>query len=306
MICILGATGYVGASLARVLATASTEPLVLAARRPHVLASKRWPTHVSIESISEFSAAGFDLVINAIGAGAPARVAALSNEILEITQTWDNRVLTTMSDTTRYVFLSSGAIYGGRFFEPVDERSEIVLPVNRLEFLPPYMLAKLQVEIRHRNLPGRPILDLRIFGYADITIPLDSNFFLAELARCVARGEPFATSPDPMVRDYAGALELADLINCWRIAGAPNMAADLYTEKPVSKHELLKVASSRFGLEVQYDRTKDAPTGAKAVFASNYRKAAILGYNPTRTSIDVVLSMLDAIAGPAHDDAAVD
>ncbi|WP_315763399.1 NAD-dependent epimerase/dehydratase family protein [Bradyrhizobium sp. SZCCHNS2005] len=296
MIGILGATGYVGASLARVLATAQPEPLVLFARRPDILRAERWPEHVSVEAIADFSAKNFDLVINAVGAGAPGRVAALSSEILDITQAWDDRVLTTMSDRTRYVFLSSGAIYGGGFSAPVDEGTEIVLPVNRLDLIPPYTLAKLQAEIRHRHLPRRPILDLRIFGYADAAIPLDSHFFLADLARCVAHSEVFVTSPDPMVRDYAGALELAALIGCWRAAGAANMAVDLYTEKSVSKDELLTLATSRFGLEVEYVRTTGSPTGAKSVYASNYRKATTLGYKPARSSLDIVLSVLEAAA----------
>jgi nucleoside-diphosphate-sugar epimerase len=291
---VLGATGYVGASLARVLAAGSREPLVLFARRPDVLRGERWPTHVSVEAVSDFSAERFDLIINAIGAGAPARVARLNSEILDITLAWDNRVLTTMSDRTHYVFLSSGAIYGGGFSEPVDEESELVLPVNRLESVPPYTLAKLQAEIRHRQLARRPILDLRIFGYADVAIPLDSGFFLADLVRCVARGEIFVTSPVPMVRDYAGAIELAAIVGCWRAAGAANMAVDLYTEKPVSKHELLTLASARFGLEVHYAKNTNSPTGAKAVFASNCRKAAALGYRPTRSSMDIVLSILEA------------
>jgi nucleoside-diphosphate-sugar epimerase len=301
---ILGATGYVGSSLARVLACRASETLVLFARRPEALLAEAWPTNVTIKAIADFSAKEFDLVINAIGAGAPARVAALKNEILDITRAWDEQVLGTMSGKTQYVFLSSGAIYGGGFSEPVDEASSLVIQVNRIESIPPYTLAKLQAEIRHRYLPEQAILDVRIFGYADSAIPLESNFFLADLVRCTTRNEVFVTSPDPMVRDYAGALELATLIDCWRTSGASNMAVDLYTARPVSKHELLAIAAERFGLKVRSVKTTntptDSPTGAKAVFASNYRKAATLGYRPSRSSLEIVLPILETAADLAQ------
>lgn len=299
MIAVLGATGYVGSSLARALASTTSEPLVLFARRPDALRDDAWPENVSIRAIAEFQARDFDLIINAIGAGAPTRVAALGSEILTITQSWDEQVLTTMSAKTQYVFLSSGAIYGGGFSEPVDEDSELSIAVNRLGSIPAYTLAKLQAEARHRYMPQHAILDVRIFGYADIAISLESRFFLADLVRCIVRNETFVTSPEQMIRDYAGAPELAALIKCWRLAGTPNLAVDLYTEKPVSKHELLALVGTRFGIQVQFATTVDSPTGAKAVFASNFRKAASLGYSPWRSSLEVVQSVLDAAAGRA-------
>ncbi|MGF6313333.1 nucleoside-diphosphate-sugar epimerase [Bradyrhizobium sp. i1.8.4] len=300
MIAILGATGYVGSSLARVLASRGHEPLALFTRRPIALGADFWPDNVSIRALGAFQASEFELVINAIGAGSPTRVAEFGGEILNITRTWDGHVLSTMSAGTRYVFLSSGAIYGGEFSEPVDEDSRVSVPVNRLGSVPAYTLAKLEAEARHRFLPQRAILDVRIFGYADIAIPLESRFFLSDLARSIACNEVFVTSPDPMMRDYAGALELAAVIDCWQLADAPNLAVDLYTQSPVSKHELLELAATRFGVQIQFARTADSPTGSKAVFASSFRKAVSLGYRPWRHSLEIVLPVLEAAAGRAR------
>src|SRR3954447_8015889 len=121
---ILGATGTIGRSLARKWAADSTDTLVLFARRAETLAREAWPRHVSVRPIDDFNAGEFDLVLNAVGAGDPARISAMGQEVLEITQKWDDRVLSTMSAGTRYVFLSSGIVYGGNFERPADVDDE--------------------------------------------------------------------------------------------------------------------------------------------------------------------------------------
>jgi nucleoside-diphosphate-sugar epimerase len=175
MIAILGATGYIGRSLARRMAVDGQEPLVLFARNPASFADEVWPEHVSHRSVADFHAGDFDVVINAIGAGDPGRVANIGAEILDVTQAWDNRVTSTMGPRTRYVFLSSGAVYGSSFERPIGAHSVLSLPVNQLGTVAPYTYA----EARHR--------------------------YLAELARSIATRLPFVTTPHDMVRDYAGA-----------------------------------------------------------------------------------------------------
>src|SRR5215211_7870558 len=140
---ILGATGTIGRSLARKWATYDTDEVVLFVRKPEALALEAWPAHISVRQIEDFSAGEFDLVLNAIGAGDPGRISAMGQEVLEITQRWDDRVLWTMSSKTRYVFLSSGIVYGGIFDRPADMDDKLCLPVNRLCSVSPYLAAKL-------------------------------------------------------------------------------------------------------------------------------------------------------------------
>src|SRR5580700_8245697 len=166
MIAILGATGTLGLSLAHEFA-ADPRGLVLFARHPARLANEPFASPVGVCPIGEFEAAEFDLVINAIGAGDPARVAAIGAEILEITDRWDGRVLDTMDARTRYVFLSSGAVYESDYSELVGGDSRLSIPVNDRAVVPPYIMAKILAETRHRRLFTRSILDLRIFAYAD-------------------------------------------------------------------------------------------------------------------------------------------
>jgi nucleoside-diphosphate-sugar epimerase len=299
MIAILGATGYVGRSLARYWANDGASPLVLFARNLASLAAQGWPAHVSFRHIDDFGAEAFDLVINAIGAGDPARVRAMGTSILDVTQAWDKRILATMGERGRYVFLSSGAIYGGVFERAVEEGAMLSLPVNRLGEVLPYVVAKLYAEARHRYARDRRILDIRVFGFADACIPLSGSFFLSDLARCVARREPLVTSPDDMIRDYAGARELATLVAAWEASGAPNRALDVYTLAPVGKRELLDLAAQRYGLQIRYeDGGRRSPTGDKFVYASTFHGAAALGYAPQRAALDIVRETLDAVWRP--------
>jgi nucleoside-diphosphate-sugar epimerase len=289
MIAILGATGTLGLSLARELA-ADAGGLVLFARHPQRLANVRLGSTVGIRPLDEFAGADFDLVINAIGAGDPGRVAALGDEILAITAQWDRRVLDTMDARTCYVFLSSGAVHASSFTEP--DRG------GRDGAVSAYVTSKRTAEARHRALGDRSILDLRVFGYADTALPRDGRFFLCELARSVILRVPFRTLVADMVRDYAGRAEVASLIKCWVTAGARNMPLDVYTKEPASKRDILRIAHERFGVEIEYrDDVVESRTGATQIYASFNRDAASLGYDPKRTSLEVVTDYLDGIAG---------
>lgn len=278
MIAVLGASGYVGGSIGRLLAEEG-HPVALFARNPAGLSEQAWPPAAEPRDLADFSAADFSLVINAIGAGDPRRVSAMGLDILDVTAFWDQRVLDTMGPQTRYVFLSSGALHGAE-----------------LDRVPPYTLAKLQAEMRHRQARSRAILDLRIFGYADPSIDLTGGFFLAELARAIRDKTVFATSSEDMVRDYAGALELRALIRDWERAGAPNGALDLYTVAPAGKHDLLRMFEVRYNLQTEYvTEAGSSPTGTKRFYASNHRAAADLGFRPERDTAQVLTDTIDAI-----------
>jgi nucleoside-diphosphate-sugar epimerase len=298
VIAVLGATGYVGGSVGRLLADEG-QAVVLFARNLRKLSDQAWPPHVELRDLADFSAANFSLVINAIGAGDPTLVELLGNDILDITAFWDQRVLKSMDAQTRYVFLSSGAVYGTQFNQPVKADSEISLPVNFMDRVPPYTLAKLQAEMRHRFARSRAILDLRIFGYADPSIDLSGSFFLAQLIRSIRDEKAFVTSSEDMVRDYAGARELRALIRGWESAGAPNYPLDLYTTSPASKHDLLKMFNVRYGLQIDYVAdTGSNPTAARRFYASAYRAAADFGFRPERDTVQVLTDTIDAIVAP--------
>lgn len=294
MIAILGATGYVGGSLGRHLADQG-RAVTLFAREPQKLAGRGRPLAARVRDLADFNAADFDLVVNAIGAGDPSRVKAVGADIVTVTASWDRRVLETMSSRTRYVFLSSGAVYGS-FDQPLGATSPIGQPRNSADSIPAYTTAKLEAETRHRSAISRPILDLRIFGYADPSIDLKGTFLLAELARAIRDRTVFFTSPEDVVRDYAGVQELWALIGAWEHAGAPNRPLDLYSTAPAAKHDILKQCAARYGLRVEHaGKAPSTPTGAKRFYFPQGRAAADLGFKPERDTIAVLTDTIDAI-----------
>ena len=269
---ILGATGYIGESLARLWALEPSEALTLFARRPNSLSG--FPSHVAILPIETFDASQFELIISGIGAGDPARVGELGESILDVTKVWDDRVLDHMRNDARYVFLSSGVVHAPPPFAP-------------------YTQSKREAEALHRSLMNKAILDLRVFAYAETNIKLDGAFFLAELARCAIQDQPFRTNRADMARDYAGAPELKGLIDAWLSAGTPNCALDLYTRAPASKLEILDMAQRELGVTVEWiDSVQAAPTGHKPTYISTDHAAEVLGYHPQRTAMEVTQSML--------------
>lgn len=297
MIAVLGATGYVGRSVARAFAARDLRPLVLFARDPARLKFEACPEHVTMQPLTSFHARDFDLVINCIGAGDPARVAKAGTDLLDVTECWDKRVLETLREDAKYVFLSSGAIYGARFGEGVKADTNLAVPVNNLSELSPYVLAKLIAEFRHRTNANLHILDLRLFAYADPSIPQNGTYFLADLARSVRHRIPFATHDLDFVRDYAGSDELHALISAWESAGAPSGPADVYTLAPISKFEILEEVKRRYRIDVQLRRSKNEDSqGIKLVYASHFKVAAGFEYAPRRTSLEVVRATLDAIS----------
>jgi nucleoside-diphosphate-sugar epimerase len=290
MIAILGATGTIGRSMAREIAK-SSETLALYARDVERLSRFGWPAHVQLYSLDKFTAHSCDLVINAIGHADRRQIAAAGAGLLAVSRQWDDRVLATMDERTAYVFLSSGAVHeagndvaGGRAAGPAL-----------------YIAAKRDAEARHRSLPQRSVLDLRVFGYADVCLPVDGAFFLSDLARSVIRKSRLQTSPGDMVRDYVGASELLALIRGWSGKSAPNIALDIYSKAPVAKHELLRVAGHRYGLDIDVTASdSESLLGRSGDYLPRDHTASEFGYEPARSSLEIVLSVIDALLAEAN------
>src|SRR6516164_2464335 len=98
VIAILGATGYIGRSLAKEIVRANVGPLWLFARDPAKLADGVWPSSVRVQSLDTFDTSHFTLVINAIGAGDPARIRDLGASLVAVSDAWDKRILGTMNE----------------------------------------------------------------------------------------------------------------------------------------------------------------------------------------------------------------
>jgi nucleoside-diphosphate-sugar epimerase len=276
---------------------------VLYGRRPdalsHLLAEHGLPSDWRGGTLSDFHQswhadpeplAG---VLNFVGVGDPARAHAMGAEIFEATATSDQLALRVVQGTTiPYVFLSSGAVYGTRFAEPVQADTPSVIPVNALAPQDVYGVAKLHAEAIHRASTAT-IIDVRIFNYFSRRVDPNARFLITDLLHALREGKVFETRDEDMTRDYLHPHDLTELLlACLSVPPGTNRPVDAYSRAPIGKRELLALMSAEFGL--RYRLTDDGrgvnATGAKPHYFSQNRAAAELGYLPRYSSADTILS----------------
>lgn len=299
-IAILGATSHIAKDVIQLFAAEDVHELALFARRPQVVSD--WLSAYSIKNsypvhcfASFTNDQRFDALINFVGVGNPAQTAAMGASIFDITQQYDQMALDYLESHPgcRYIFFSSGAVYGDNFDEPVTEHSNALLPVNQIGAQHWYAVAKLHAECRHRAHANKAITDVRVFNYFSHSADLNARFLITDLLRSTQAREIFRTSSANITRDYAGPREIFQLIN--RILGIPavNCAVDCYTNAPIDKLTMLEAMSSAFGLryELVPQATGMTATGNKTHYYSLNRLASeVFGYQPQATALEVVIT----------------
>lgn len=298
-IAFLGATSQIARDLVLSFARQGKAGLHLFARRP--VAVSDWLAEVGLAGryasldFAEFSEdRHFDAILNFVGVGNPAAAVAMGASIFDVTLKYDEMALNYVrrNPLCRYLFLSSGAVFGSGFDVPVDADSVASVVINHLKPQDWYGVAKLHAECRHRSLPELPIVDIRIFNYFSHTQDVSSRFFITDCLRAISTSSRLIVSPENIVRDYIGPEDFFNLVSA--ILGAPlmNTALDCYTRGPVDKFTLLASLQQNFGLS--YDR-QETPTvinatGAKYNYYSINHRAENFGYLPTRNSLENVLA----------------
>ena len=249
----------------------------------------------------EFNASEhFDVIINFVGAGNPAQVAAMGASIFDVTLEFDGLALRYLNShpDCRYLFLSSGAAYGGNFSIPVDEESKSEIQLNNFQPKDYYSIAKLYTECRHRALPHLSIIDIRVFNYFSHTQDIDSRFLITDILRSIINKTIFETSGENIVRDFLNPVDFSGLVNAILTGPRLNTSVDCYTKAPIDKYSLLFAMREKFKLEYIELPVIDimAPTALKSNYYSLNRRAHdIFGYNPLLTSLDGILREVEII-----------
>lgn len=297
-IAIFGATSQIARDLIISFSASEDKRLYLFARRPEEVAkwlvlvglSGRYP----VEDFSGFAKGEFDAVINFVGVGNPAQAIAMGDSILEITLKHDMLVLDYLQQHPgcRYLFLSSGAVYGPDFEEPVDENSKATIAINHLQAQDWYAVAKLYAECRHRALSHLPIVDIRVFNYFSHTQNVSARFLITDVLRAIQYGDTLITSSDNIVRDYIGPDDFYQMVELILAAPAVNDVVDCYTKAPVDKMTLLSSMNQHFGLLYEVKQTPAGvnATGVKTNYFSRNHRAQTFKYNPVKSSLESVLS----------------
>lgn len=232
----------------------------------------------------------YDVIINFIGIGSPVKAEKMGSSILEVTLEFDLKILDYLNihKDTRYIFLSSGAVFGTDFQQPVNAQSKSVIPINNLSFTDWYMVAKIYAEARHRALAHLNIVDVRVFNYFSHTQDMNSGFLMTDIVSALEKNEMLATSADNIVRDFITPPDFFNLIQSIIQFTPANLALDCFTKSPVSKFDLLSELKTRYGLkyEVMGSTITLNATGQKNHYYSLNKIAQTIGYAPLHTSLE--------------------
>jgi nucleoside-diphosphate-sugar epimerase len=256
-IAILGASSQIAKDLIRSFAADGRKGLLLYAR--NLDTAKCWveknqlADFCSIHRYETYGELPHEVVINFIGVGDPMRAAEMGASIFEITSQFDNIVIKDLSrnPSRRYLFLSSGSVYGNVFEKPATETSECMIPINELKSQNFYAMAKLSAEFMHRSRTDLSIIDLRVFNMFSRTQDIESRFFITDIIRAIRDKQILQTTSDYMVRDFMHPDDFHQLVECLMQAPPTNCAVDCYSREPIDKHSLLKAMSERFGLNYE-------------------------------------------------------
>ena len=297
-IAILGANSQIAKDLLLSFSKKKKYEFSLFVRKAELL--KKWINNKNLNKnyqVQEYSNFNnnqkYDLIINFVGIGDPAKVQEMGNNIFKITEKYDEMVLKYLkcNKETRYIFLSSGAVYGGDYKDPVKKDTLATININNLATTDWYAIAKLYAEARHRSLPDLSIVDIRVFNYFSHTQNINARFLITDIVRALKNGEVFKTSPDNVIRDFITPPDFYNLIQAIIDYKPLNTALDCYTKSPVEKFNLLSEIESKFGLNYEVDENLNVvnATGAKFNYYSENKIAKDIGYNPGSTSLESII-----------------
>ena len=218
-IAILGATSQIAQDLILSFSMNKGYDFILFGRNVELLEkwinSENLSDKYQVQEYSEFSNhQKYDAIINFVGIGDPAKAQKMGSNIFKVTEQYDNMALEYLKQhkKTRYIFLSSGAVYGGNYQVPVDKDTVATIDINNLKSTDWYALAKLNAEAKHRSLSDLSIVDVRVFNYFSHTQDMNARFLITDIVRAIKNKEVFKTSADNIMRDFINPPDFQNLI----------------------------------------------------------------------------------------------
>ena len=196
---------------------------------------------------------------------------------------------------TKYIFLSSGAVYGSNYQEPVNKDTVATVDINNLVSTDWYAISKLYSEAKHRSMPELSIVDVRVFNYFSHTQDMNARFLITDIVRAIKNKEVFKTSADNIVRDFITPPDFYRLIQAIIDFNPINTALDCYTKAPVSKFDLLNGLKSEFELRYEIDKDVDIvnATGVKSKYYSLNKTVKSMNYSPKNTSLKSIIKEIN-------------
>jgi nucleoside-diphosphate-sugar epimerase len=297
-IAILGATSQIAKDLILSFIPHSSHKLVLFARRSDEVLL--WLNNNAITDrcvAADFSLFNtddnFDVIINFVGVGDPKQAVAIGAEIFEVTLKYDDIALGYVRHhpDCRYIFLSSGAVYGEKFHDPVNKNTLASVGINNFKPQHWYGVAKMHAECRHRSLSSLSIIDLRIFNYFSHRQNMEAGFLITDAFRAIRDQTVLVTSEEDIVRDYLHPSDFYQMVELLLQAPISNNSYDCYSLAPVRKFSLLEALKREFGLhyKVVGKHIGIQATGEKVNYFSLNRELEHIGYRPHWSSLEGVM-----------------
>lgn len=305
-IALLGATGYVGRSLLRefFIDDTKTYHLFLFSR-----SKEKLYTHIpeipkkigySIHSLDEWNKETYDVIINCTGVSSNPNSQKNPYELFKVAEEIDTLIIDYIHKHPRciYINISSGVVYGDNFEKSVNEKTNTILPAGFSQGGEAYAVTKINAEAKHRALSNFNIVDIRIFGFFGSLVDVDSPFLMSEIVKSIKDKHVFLTNKDDIIRDYIIAKDLLELVCLVMKEKKINDYFDIYSKKPISKFALLDALAKKYALI--YVIFKPQTTSQKIIIKKSYysrsKKATdMLGYKPTRTSLESILYELSRV-----------
>lgn len=303
-IAIFGATSVIAKDLIEIFSTKTDYECTLFVRSHIVMDDWIFKFNINknynVQNYSEFDLkCHYDVIINFVGVGDPAQAKVMGSSIFDVTYKYDMMILDYLqyNQTTKYIFLSSGAVYGGDFKDPVTKETLATVDVNNFKETDWYAIAKLYAEARHRAASKFSIVDIRIFNYFSHTQNIQSRFLITDIVRALMNNEVFITSQDNIVRDFITPPDFFRLIQAVINSTSVNIAIDAYTKSPIEKIQLLTRLSAKFGLQYELTKLNDVvnATGAKLNYFSLSRMSEKIDYEPQNTSLDGIINEISLL-----------
>ena len=296
-IAIVGANGLIARDLCERLLIEGVHELTLYTRKPEFVAT--WARALSKRNaVQSLPYTAFppkrpiDVIINFVGVADPRTANALGKKVFELSSEFDERCLGFVRNHPgcRYLFISSGAVFGSVFDRPASADTQALVNLNHPKPSDWYGLAKLYAELGHRAMKDHYIFDIRVFGYVSRNQSPSAQFLISDIIRHLINKEILHTSSDHIVRDYLHPDDFKSLISLLLDTEPDNMPLDAFSQSPVDKHTLLEKIKAVFGL--QYVSSPPTPNGgdtSRSVYYSENRVAEMLGYMPRYNSLSGVI-----------------
>ncbi|MCV0399658.1 MAG: NAD(P)-dependent oxidoreductase [Nitrosarchaeum sp.] len=294
-IAIFGATGHIAKNLIYEFSKHTKHKLFLFSRDKtkvkKFVAAMCIDKNINYNDYENIHLGSFDVIINCVGISNPLEITKHGKEILILSEKYDEIIIEYIKKNTacQYLNFSSGVIYGD-FSQPVSDESFSNISLN--DSSNAYTLAKIRSETKHRLLSSFNIIDIRMFSFFSRFIDLNTSFFISEIITSINNNKEFLTNTQNFFRDFIHPDDLFQLICLCIEKPKSNFALDAYSKSPISKYDILKEFNNHFNLKYFFndDLKIKQPTGFKEKYYSVSRKAKNIGYLPTYSSLETILS----------------